>query len=109
MRPTGECTIYSLENIAAPGRKPTEKLAKIEEAYYMERTVGYNRIYAALGANHRFDMLIRVFNVDLVEDGMYVILEDGKQYQIDIAQKIIEQDAVDLTLKRVEDYYEVVE
>ena len=109
MRPTGECTIYSLENIAAPGRKPTEKLVKIEEAYYMERTVGYNRIYAALGANHRFDMLIRVFNVDFVEDGMYVILEDGEQYQIDIAQKIIEQDAVDLTLKRVEDYYEVVE
>ena len=107
MRPTGLCTIYSLQNIATAGLKPSEKLVKITDAYYAERTVGYNRIYAALGANHRFDLLIRVFNTDLLEEGMYVILEDGKQYQIDIAQKIVGRDCVDLTLMRVEDYYEV--
>ena len=109
MKPTGLCTIYSLENTATQGLKPTEKLVKICEAYYAERTVGYNRIYAAMGADHRFDLLIRIFNTDLVENGMYVVLEDGKQYQIDIAQKIIGRDAVDLTLMRVEDYYEVAE
>lgn len=107
-RPTGLCTIYSLVNIATAGLKPTEKLVKITDAYYEERTVGYNRIYAALGADHRFDLLIRVFNTDLPEEGMYVILEDQKQYQIDIAQKIVGRDCVDLTLMRVEDYYEVV-
>lgn len=109
MIPTGLCTIYSLENIAQPGRKPTEKLVKVVDAYYAERTVGYNRLYAALGADHRINKLIRVFNTDILDDGMYVILEDGKQYQIDIAQKIIGKDAVDLTLVRVEDYYEVAE
>lgn len=109
MRPTGLCTIYTLENIAQAGRKPTEKLVELCTAYYAERTVGYNRIYAALGANQRIDMLIRIFNTEMIEAGMYVILEDGKQYQIDIAQKIIGTDSVDLTLVRVEDYYEVVE
>lgn len=109
MRPTGICTIYSLENTASPGMKPTEKLVEICTAYYAERTVGYNRIYAAMGADHQFDMLIRIFNTDFIENGMYVILEDGKQYQIDISQKIVGRDAVDLTLKRVEDYYEVAE
>ena len=109
MRPTGKCTIYSLENTAASGMKPTERLVKICDAYYAERTVGYNRIYAAMGADHRFDMLVRVFNTDFITDGMYVVLEDGKQYQIDIAQKIVGRDAIDLTLKRVEDYYEVAE
>ena len=109
MRPTGLCTIYKLENTAEPGRKPTEKLVKIVDAYYAERTVGYNRIYAARGANHKISELVRVFNTDLVEEGMYVVLEDGNQYQIDIAQKIVGKDAVDLTLVRVEDYYEVAE
>lgn len=87
--------------------KPTEKLVKKCDAYYAERTVGYNRIYAAMGANHKFNMLVRVFNTDMPDEGMYVVLEDGKQYQIDIAQKIVGRDAIDLTLIRVEEYYEV--
>lgn len=107
MRPAGLCTIYKLKNTSELGRKPTEKLVKIVDAYYAERTVGYNRIYAARGANQKINQLVRVFNTNLIEEGMYVILEDGKQYQIDIAQKIIGKDAVDLTLVRVEDYYDV--
>ena len=107
MVPTGLCTIYSLENTATDGMMPTEKLVKICDAYYAERTVGYNRIYAAMGANHKFNMLVRVFNTQLADEGMYVVLEDGKQYQIDIAQKIVGRDAIDLTLIRVEEYYEV--
>ena len=107
MVPTGLCTIYSLENTATDGMMPTEKLVKICDAYYAERTVGYNRIYAAMGANHKFNMLVRVFNTELPDEGMYVVLEDGKQYQIDIAQKIVGRDAIDLTLIRVEEYYEV--
>ena len=107
MVPTGLCTIYSLENTATDGMMPTEKLVKICDAYYAERTVGYNRIYAAMGANHKFNMLVRVFNTDIPDEGMYVVLEDGKQYQIDIAQKIVGRDAIDLTLIRVEEYYEV--
>lgn len=107
MRPTGLCTIYKLENTSELGRKPTEKLVKIVDAYYAERTVGYNRIYAARGANQKINQLVRVFNTNLIEEGMYVVLEDGYQYQIDIAQKIIGKDAVDLTLVRVEDYYDV--
>lgn len=107
MRPTGLCTIYKLKNTSELGRKPTEKLVKIVDAYYAERTVGYNRIYAARGANQKINQLVRVFNTNLIEEGMYVILEDGYQYQIDIAQKIVDKDAVDLTLVRVEDYYDV--
>lgn len=107
MRPTGLCTIYKLKNTSELGRKPTEKLVKIVDAYYADRTVGYNRIYAARGANQKINQLVRVFNTNLIEEGMYVVLEDGYQYQIDIAQKIVDKDAVDLTLVRVEDYYDV--
>lgn len=109
MQDEGILTIYSLENIAQAGLKPTEKLVYVDKAYYARRTASYSRIYSAMGADHRFDLLVRVFNTSVPEDGMYVILEDGKQYQIDICQEIVGKDCIDLTLKKVEDYYDVVE
>jgi hypothetical protein len=39
---------------------------------------------------------------------MYVII-DNKQYQIDVCREIIGLDAIELTLKKVEDYYEVAQ
>ena len=107
MRPTGLCGIYTLQNTASPGLMPTEKLVIVTTAYYAERTVGYGRFYAAAGANRQVDKLIRAFNTSIDESDMYVILEDGKQYQVDLMQKV--GDHMDLTLKRVEDYYEVAE
>ena len=105
----GILTIYSLENIAAPGCMPTEKLVEVEKDYYAKVTYGITRIYAALGANHRFDTVVRVFCPNKVEQGMYVVLEDGRQYQIDICQEVVGKDAYDLTLVRLEDYYDVAE
>ena len=107
MQDEGILTIYSLENVAEEGLMPTEKLVKIEEAYYARKTASYNRIYSAMGANHQFDLLVRCFNTSTPEQGMYVILEDGKQYQIDVCQEIVGKDCIDLTLVKVEDYYDV--
>ena len=42
-------------------------------------------------------------------DASYVILEDGNQYQISVKQKIVDEDATDLTLRRLEDYYDVAD
>lgn len=105
MRDSGLLTIYSLQNIAEPGMKPTEKLVKVEDAFYDELTVGVTRLYAAMGANQRIDALIRVYNTSIPQTGMYATLEDGKQYQIEAIQK--RADSIDLTLRKVDDYYEV--
>ena len=107
MRDEGLLTFYELENTAEEGLKPQEKLVKIGEAYYAQKTIGYNRRYAAKGANCEIDKLVRAYNTDIPEEGMYVILEDGKKYQIDSMTEITDEDATDLTLVRVEDYYEV--
>ena len=104
----GMLSIYSLTNTANPGEMPTEKLVYIEDAYYEKRNVGVTRIYAALGADRRFDMVVRCFNTFTPQSGMYVIIEN-EQYQIDVCQEIIGQDAIDLTLVRVEEYYEVAQ
>lgn len=102
----GLLTLYSLENVAPKGLKPSMKLVEVAKAYYSERAVGVNRMYAALGANHRIDSLLRCYNIE-IEDSWIVIPDDGKQYQIDAMQKIIGKDAIDLTLVRVEKLYDI--
>ena len=108
MRDAGILTLYNLTNTASQGQMPTEKLVEVGTAYYAERTVGYNRIYAARGANEEIDMVVRCYNTDVSYSAKYVILEDGEQYQITVKQKIVDEDATDLTLVRVEEYYDVI-
>lgn len=104
----GLLTIYALENTAEPGMMPCEKLVSVGTAYYSERTVGVTRMYAARGANSRIDALVRCWNTEIPRNGKFVILEDGEQYRIDGAQKIVNIGAVDLTLIRLEDLYDVL-
>lgn len=108
MRDGGIVTLYALENVASPGFMPTEKLVAKGTAYYAKRTSGINRRYAAMGANREFDFVIRCWNMTELPDGVkYAIPEDGNQYRIDPAEPIFDQDAIDLTLVRLEDYYDV--
>lgn len=101
----GLLKIYSLTNINDPGMMPREKLVKICEAFYNERTVGVTRAYAAMSADQRIDMLVRCYNITLPVNAEYVVLEDGNQYRITLKQR--QGDDVDLTLERLEDYYDV--
>lgn len=103
----GLLTICSLQNTALAGHKPEEKLVVIDTAYYEERTAGITRIYQASGADRRFDLLVRCFNTQVPKEGLYVVI-DTDQYRIDVCQKIIGRDAVDLTLVAVESYYNVI-
>jgi hypothetical protein len=102
----GLLTFYSIENIAPKGLKPSMKLVKQATAYYEERQVGVQRMYSALGSSHRIDALLRCFNTE-INKSWVAIPQDGKQYQIDVAQKVIGKDAIDLTLVYVEKSYEI--
>lgn len=107
MDEVGILTICSLQNIAISGKMPTEKLVEIDTAYYQMRQAGVTRIYQALGADRRFDLLVRCFNTTVPREGLYVVIDD-EQYRIDICQRIIGKDAVDLTLVKIEEYYDVI-
>ena len=107
MRDMGVLTLYDLVTTSTSGDMPIEKLSEIGKAYYAEKTVGYNRIYAARGANQEIDTVVRCYNTDVPYSAKYVVLEDGNQYQISVKQKIVDEDATDLTLVRMEDYYDV--
>lgn len=92
---------------------PVEQLVTVGTAYYGRRVVGVNRMYAAAGANRSVDVLVRCYNTPCVPEGengkpaLFVILEDGKQYRIDMIQEMTDLDAVDLTLVRLGDFYDV--
>lgn len=108
MRDMGILDLCELTTTSAPGDFPAEKLVKIATAYYAEKTVGYNRIYAAKGANQEIDMVVRCFNTPVPYSAKYAVLEGGDQYQISVKQKIVDEDATDLTLVRMESYYDVI-
>lgn len=108
MRDGGLVTLYALENTAQPGFMPVERLVEKGKAYYSYVTAGITRIYAAMGANRQFDLVIRCHNMIALPEGVkYAIPEDGQQYRIDPAQPIYDEDAIDLTLVRLEDYFDV--
>lgn len=104
--------ICQVQNVAAPGRMPTEQLVPICSAYYRKRTVGYNRLYAALGANQSISMLVRCYNTEVptYTEQLYVVFpneQTDNQFLVSSIQEIVEEDAIDLTLSRLEEYYDI--
>lgn len=114
MREGGKLSIYSLQNVADVGFMPQEALVLEGTAFFSYRTIGVTRMYAALGANREIEMLVRCWHTQAPEAGKFVTIDgqtDGSgnliQYRIDVAQPIVDADAVDLTLVRLEDFYDV--
>ena len=108
----GILSICKVENTAEPGYMPTEKLVVLRSVYYRKRTVGYNRMYAALGANQEISMVVRCFNTDVPSytEQLYVVFpneETDNQFIVTGIQEIVDEDAIDLTLGRLEEYYDL--
>ena len=104
--------LYSLQNTAAKGLMPKEQLVKTGEEYYGSRVIGYNRQYAALGADQRIDELVRIWRNNQVRANHYAVLEDGLQYRINFVQHLLDDDCLevtDLTLVRLEENYDVAD
>lgn len=110
MRDEGILKFYKLMNTAANGQIPIEQLVSLDlAAYYANRTIGIQRLYAAKGNNYRLDKLVRCYNTILPEEAQYVILEDGRQYRIEDINVIADEDAIDLSLERIMNYYDVID
>lgn len=110
MRDEGLVKLCELTKISNRGLMPVERLVVKDEPFYMRMTVGITRRYAALGADKAFDTVIRVLNYQTLPDGVkYAVLEDGKQYRIDFTRELVDEDALELTLVRLGDHYDVTE
>ena len=105
MRDGGMLTICALEEVGEKGFMPEEKLVAKTTAFFSYRTVGVTRMYAALGANRQIDLLVRCWNTEIEPEWEYVVIGE-KQYRIDTSQWV--DDAVDLTLVKLEEFYDLV-
>lgn len=108
MRDEGLLTFYKLSNTSPAGSMPVEKLVALDvTAFYENKTIGLQRRYLVKGADYKLDRLVRCYNTIVPEEANYVILEDSKQYRIGEINAVVDEDAVDLSLERLENYYEV--
>lgn len=106
----GALTLCDLVNTADKGLKPKYVLKKVDEMYFGDRVIGYNRQYAAMGASQVIDKLIRVWRHP-VRIGQYTVI-DGDQYRVDFVQDLLDEDQLpvtDITLRRMEKFYDVAE
>ena len=86
---------------------PVQRLTVEAEPFFAYRTGGVYRRNTARGVGFEYDFVVRCWNITSLPEGVeYAILPDGKQYHVD-AEPIFDEDALDLTLARLEDFYDV--
>lgn len=106
----GILTIFEKVNTNPAGLMPVEKLRQVQQMYYGIRTIGFARQYSAMSAGQSVDMLVRVQFNPLIFAGMYVVLEGGVQYRVDLVQHVDNDDGLkmtDLTLARLNDFFDL--
>lgn len=113
MLASGTLEIFDLRNTAENGSMPKEQLVRRqcdEPIYYTNRTVTYERFYAAKGADQHIDKLVRIWSMP-IEIGCYVVLDGVEQYRVDVVSPHADSDGlavVDLTLRKLEKNYDVL-
>ena len=105
--------VYKLVNTADAGYMPVMKLTHLFDAYFSRQRVGINRLYAALGVDAQIDAVFRLWNTRIEEampKDLYAVFvngEDVTQYRIALVQDVVERDAVDITVEKVDQFYAI--
>ena len=112
MMDSGTCRIYTVTDAAENGEMPAPTLHEYGdyEWSFEDRMISYSRQYAAMGADQQIDRIIRIWRTP-VRIGDVVVI-DTEQYRIDNVQPTLDDDSlqvVDLTLRRLEENYDIAE
>lgn len=105
----GMVTVYTVQNIAAPGLRSQEGLVKKITLRYEEQRLGIQRYYSGRQNQVEIQRVLRVPRAGNVSTQDVAITQDGKQYRIDLVQAVTDvyPPSVDLTLAKIEQQYEV--
>jgi len=112
MMDSGTCRIYTVTDAAENGEMPAPTLHEYGdyEWAFEDRMISYSRQYAAMGVDQQIDRIIRIWRTP-VRIGDVIVIE-GEQYRIDNVQPTLDDDSlqvVDLTLRRLEENYDIAE
>lgn len=108
---SGICTICEKTEVSVNGLMPVERLSPtVSNVFFGDRTVSYTRLYEARGADSQIDRLIRIPAEVSVFPDMYVLIGDD-QFMVDAVSDVIvarSTRAKELTLVKLEDYYDII-
>lgn len=124
---SGTLFVCNLTDERVNGDAPKQVLSKLNKFWFERRTIGIKRQYLAKGVNEQIDLLVRIKGTQNISIGQYVVLGNGDQYRIDnvstgheeneytrmVNQKyyktarIVGLDYTELTLSKLENYYDV--
>lgn len=106
---SGILTVFSVRDAAEPGYAPVKKLTRKVQLRFEEIQLGLTRYYSALQNNVRVERVLRCPYRPEVSPQDVVVTTDGRQYQVELVQKL--QDvwpvSMDLTLSRIDQKYDV--
>lgn len=107
----GVVTIYEVKDVSRPGYQPVEALVKKGVLRYEEQRLGVQRFYSAMQAQVKIERVIRVPWNPNVHSQDAAKTEDGRRYEINMVQKVMEvwPACMDLTLVDLTEDYEVVD
>lgn len=105
--------IYEIANVqTTKGAKPKKGLSLKERYYFGFDTLGLSRYYTALEANQQIAAVINTPGWNDINSGKDIaIMEDGSQYTVQLAQKMLDNDNLRMTklsLERIGEEYVVL-
>lgn len=107
----GTAYLCSLHDVSLPGEMAHEVLRREARHWFEMKTISYRRQYAAKGANEQIDLVIQTHYEPKARIGMFVVLGNGEQYEIQDCTMIRDQETrkrvTEYTLKRLEDFYDL--
>ena len=107
----GVVTVYAVTDTARPGYQPKPGLTKKVSLRYEDQRLGIQRYYDAMQNQIQVERVLRVPRHGNINNQDVAITEDGRQYQIDLVQSTVDvyPPALDITLTKIEQEYEVPE
>lgn len=108
---SGILTVFGIEDAAEPGYAPVKKLVTKVQLRFEEIQLGLTRYYSALQNNVQVERVVRCPYRTEVSPQDVVVSADGRQYQINLVQKLqdVWPPSMDLTLSRLDHKYDVPE
>lgn len=107
----GILKIYTLKNIALPGKKPIQGLQLKSRHYFGFETVGINRFYTAMQVDSRVTDLVHIWQDRSITTGDICVLEDGMQYCCSFVQHTEDENGLritKITLERLGEAYDII-
>lgn len=106
----GLVTICLTTNMSSAGSLPVLKLSKKFQQYFCYDTLGVQRYYTALQANQRIELVINVPDWPDISVLDIAIMEDNRQYKVQMVQPTYDEDGLKITklsLERLVEAYDV--